>query len=247
MNRTIARILILFCCMIRFSFFPLLYAQSILRPGDKTIRYALLKSCSNTYRGILYDSLGKTIMEMTVIDMITIDTVKGLLTRSQHQYYPGGFVKYDSTVADLKTLSPVRMRMVTHPPVMQMDLSFSNMSVHAVLCRNNTCIDTIHRIDAGYFDSNLFEYLIGFLPYKDGYAASINLYTFEKNGTDPREIEYVGEDFLPGSTGFSHIVKITQNSNNRKVSGYSWYDSLTGTFIRLIMPVKNGLFVINKI
>lgn len=247
MNRTIARILILFCFMLRFSFYPLLYAQSILRPGDKTINYALLKSCSNTYKGVIYDSLGKKIMEMMVIDMITIDTVKGLLTRSQHQYFPGGFERYDSTVADLKTLSPIRMRMVTNPPVMQMDLAFNNIAVHAVVHKNNTYTDTTHKIEAGYFDSNLFEYLIGFLPYKDGYAASINLYTFEKNGTDPHQIEYVGEDFLPGSTSFSHIVKVTRNDNNKKVTEYSWYDSLTGTFLRFIMPFRNGLFVMNKI
>ncbi|SEW02401.1 hypothetical protein SAMN05428988_1359 [Chitinophaga sp. YR573] len=247
MNRTIARILILFCVMLRFSFYPLLYAQSILRPGDKTINYALLKSCSNTYKGIIYDSLGKTVMEIMIIDVITIDTVKGLLTRSQHQYFPGDFERYDSTIADLKTLSPVRMRMVTNPPVMQMDLAFKDLAVHAVVHKNNTYIDTTHKIEAGYFDSNLFQYFLGFLPYKEGFSAAINLYTYEKGGVDPHNVAYMGEDILPGSTRYSHIVKTTRESDNKKVTEYSWYDSLTGILVHFVMPFRNGLFVMNKI
>jgi hypothetical protein len=246
MNRTIARILILFFLMLRFLFVPLcICAQSIIKPGDKTINYALMKSGYSTYKLTLYDSLGKAVRDMVTIDMITVDTVKGLLIRSQQDIFPGGFTKLDSTFADLKTLTPKHMRVTSTPSFMQMELQFSPTSVHAVVNRNNIPTDTIHTMEAGYFDSNIFSYLLGFLPYKEGFSALINLYTFERNGGDLHTVEYMGEDILPGTKQLAHLVKITRSGD--KKAEFAWYDSMTGILLHLTMPIKNGLLVINKI
>jgi hypothetical protein len=246
MNRTIARILILFFFMLRFTFVPLcIYAQSILKPGDKTINYALIKSCSNSYKLTVYDSLGKAIQDIISIDMITVDTVKGLLTRAQHGYFSRGFMKFDSTFADLKTLAPKHMRAVSTPSFIQMDLQFSPTAVHAVVNKNNILTDTIHTMEAGYFDSNLFSYLLGFLPYKEGFSALINIYTFEKKGGDLHKVEYMGEDVLPGTTHSAHLIKIIRVEDKR--TEFAWYDSLNGALLRLVMPFGKGLVVIAKI
>jgi hypothetical protein len=234
------KIVILFCCIAAFS--PASYAQSIIRTGDKSINHALMRKMYTSFKITMYDSLGNARGDILEFDYITIDTTKKLLTRAQHVFYPGGFIKLDSTIADLITLAPVRMRMITSPANMQMDLTFHESSVHAVVNRNNVLKDTVHTMESGYFDSNLIEYIIGFLPFKEGYSASLNAYTFEKDGMDPYKVEYLGKDVLPATKGFCNLVRVTSDN----VIRYAWYEAGTGNLIKYVIPYKGGLMIMTR-
>ena len=236
MNRSI----ILFCFII--VFIPASYAQSLIRTGDKNINHSLIRKMYTSYKITIYDSSGVARGDILKMDYISIDTAKNLLTRAQHVFYPGGFIKLDSTIADLKTLAPLRMRMVTTPANMQMDLSFHEKSVHAVVNRNNVLKDTVHVMAPGYFDSNLIEYVIGFLPFKEGFSASLNAYTYEKEGMDTFQVEYVGKDVLPATKGFCNLVKVSSG----KISMFFWYEDQTGNLIKYVIPYKGGFMVMNR-
>jgi hypothetical protein len=236
MNRSI--ILLYFI----ITFIPGAYAQSIIRTGDKSIDHSLIRKMYTSYKITVYDSLGNAKGDFLEFNYISIDTAKNQLTRAQHVFYPGGFIKLDSTIADLTTLAPVRMRMITTPANMQMDLSFQEKSVHAIVNINNVLKDTLHTMEPGYFDSNLIEYIIGFFPFKDGFSASLNAYTYEKDGMDPYKVEYIGKDVLPATKGFCNLVKVSSGKVNR----YVWYEAQTGIMIKYVFPYKNGLMVITR-
>lgn len=234
------RLIMLVCLII--VFIPASHAQSLIRSGDKNINHSLIRKMYTSYKITVYDSLGFARGDILKMDYITIDTAKNLLTRAQHVFYPGGFIKLDSTIADLKTLAPVRMRMVTTPADMQMDLTFHKKSVHAVVNRNNVLKDTVHTMEPGYFDSNLIEYIIGFLPFKEGFSASLNAYTYEQDGMDPYKVEYLGKDVLPVTKGFCNLVKVSSG----KISMFIWYEDQTGTLIKYIFPYKGGFMVMTR-
>lgn len=236
MNRSI----FLFCFII--AFIPSSYAQNLIRSGDKSINHSLIRKGYTSYKITIYDSLGTARGDVLKMDYLSIDTANNLLTRAQHVFYPGGFIKLDSTIADLKTLAPLRMRMVTTPPNMQMDLTFNEKSVHAVVNRNNVLKDTVHTMEPGYFDSNLIEYVIGLLPFKEGFSASLNAYTFEQDGMDPFKVEYLGKDVLPVTKGFCNLVKVSSG----KISSFIWYEAQTGILIKYVHPFKGGYMVMTR-
>ena len=63
---------------------------------------------------------------------------------------PDGRLLKDSTVADLKTLAPVRMRMITFPVPYEYAAGFHNRYMPLQNVEETT--DTVHNMTAGYFD-----------------------------------------------------------------------------------------------
>jgi hypothetical protein len=220
-------------------------AQTRIRPGDAAINHALIKQGANTYKITIFDDQGKVKKDIRKVEETIIDTVKGNVIRIQTNYFSDGLVLIDSAVANLKTLAPERMRMITTPASpMKMRLSFRERSVHAAAYRNNIWEEGIHRMEPGYFDSNIIEYIIGLLPYKKGLSFVLNAYTYEENGLETFDVEYLGEDVLPGTPGFCYLVKIT--GSGKQQSGYAWYEVSTGIIQKCVFRLGNGLFVMTK-
>lgn len=222
--------------------------QFLIKPGDQQIRYELIKPQHNFYKLVLLDSAGNKQMEMLNEEIISIDSAKQQLIRTQFRSFGAGRQLTDSTIADLRTLSPVRMRMVTNPAVMQMDLLFRKTDVHAVANKGGKHTDTIHRMEEGYFDSNLIEYLFQLLPYKDGFACQINAYTFEKNGMDPHMIKYVGEEMVEDPNGSLRKMNIVEvRSKDGQSTDLLWFDQHTGKVYKHTGRFGNRRFIITTL
>ncbi|MDF2190067.1 hypothetical protein [Paraflavitalea sp. CAU 1676] len=224
------------------------HCQSLLKAGDPTIRYELIKPTVTLYKIATTDSTGKVLTEFTCRNTVSVNPDKGWVIVTQQFHLPDGRTLLDSTIADLKTLAPVRMRMVTTPHFMKMDLRFAAREVYAVADKGGHLIDTLHRMEEGYFDSNLLEYLIGLLPYKKGFNARLNVYTFERNGMDPWQVEYVGEDML-GLAGGGTVQCYVARTGNAGVApdAMAWIEKATGKVVKRVIPMGKMYYVITKV
>lgn len=223
-------------------------AQTLIKAGDPALRYDLIQSSSELNKITMLDSSGKVLANFLSQDVITVDRSKGLLFRVQSNILPDGRLLKDSTVADLKTLAPVRMRMVTFPHFMNMLLDFQPTQVHAIAERDGKTTDTMHNMTAGYFDSNLIEYVLGLLPYKKGLHVVLNAYTFERNGMDPYEVEYVGEDWLVTVSGNRVACFLAKTgSSGKPMDAFVWVEKSTGKVLKRVVPIGRNYYMITKV
>ena len=223
-------------------------AQPVLKTGDKSIRYELIKPGVDVYKITTTDSAGKIIMEFTSRHTVSVNAAKGWVILAQDNYLPDGRRLLDSTIADINTLSPVRMRMVTTPHFMSMNLDFQSNQVHAMADKPGKKTDTLHAMEEGYFDSNLLEYLFGLLPYKKGFKATLNVYTFERNGMDPFSVEYVGEDVLTGPGGTMTWCYLAKTGNSKTAPDATiWIEKATGKVLKHVVPMGKMYYIITKV
>ncbi|NII25645.1 hypothetical protein HB364_11160 [Pseudoflavitalea sp. X16] len=221
--------------------------QSVLKTGDPSIRYELIRPDVTHYKIVTTDSAGKTLSEFTCLHTIAVNKTRGWVILTQEYQFPDGRILLDSTIANLHTLSPVRMRMVTTPHFMKMDLDFRAREVHAIADKGGRKTDTLHKMEEGYFDSNLLEYLFGLLPYKKGFSATINAYTFEQHGMDPWKVEYIGEDMLTttGGPAWCYVAK-TGNAGNI-TDMMTWIEKSSGKVLKRVIPLGKMYYIITKI
>jgi hypothetical protein len=219
-----------------------------LKAGDPAIRYDLIKPSVSLYKIATTDSAGKVLSEFTCRHTVSVNTAKGWVILTQNYQLPDGRSLLDSTIANISSLAPVRMRMVTTPHFMNMNLDFQTSSVHAIADKGGKKTDTLHSMEAGYFDSNLLEYVFGLLPYKKGFQATLNAYTFERNGMDPWQVEYVGEDMITAAGGglVSCYVAKSGNAGNAP-DGLMWIEKATGKVIKRVVPMGKMYYIITKV
>jgi hypothetical protein len=229
-------------------FTHIVHGQSVVKAGDPSIRYELIKPGVSFYKLTMADSAGKVLNEFTCRHTVSVNTTKGWVILTQDYQLADGRHLLDSTIANINTLAPVRMRMVTTPHFMSMNLDFRTSEVHVVADKSGKKTDTLHKMADGYFDSNLLEYLFGLLPYKKGFHATINAYTFEKNGMDPFEVEYVGEDILPAAEGgmtYCFVAKI--GNAGSAPDGMAWIEKSTGKVLKRVIPMGKMYYMITKV
>lgn len=221
--------------------------QSVLKTGDPSIRYELIRPGVTLYKMIITDSAGKVLSESTSRHTVSVDKNKGWVVVTQQHQLPNGGILLDSTIANTATLAPVRMRMVTTPHFMSMDLDFHTREVHAIADKSGKKTDTLHKMEEGYFDSNLLEYLWGLLPYKKGFKATINAYTFEQHGMDPWQVEYVGEDVLTTTDGPVYCQVVKTSNAGIATDAIAWIEQSTGKVLKRVFPIGKMYYIITKI
>lgn len=225
-----------------------MHGQAVVKAGDPSLRYDLIKPGVTLYKIMTADSTGKVLAEFTCRHTVSVNNARGWVILSQQFQLPDGRTLLDSTIAQLNTLAPVRMRMVTSPHFMKMDLDFRAQEVHAIADKGGKKTDTLHKMEEGYFDSNLLEFVFGLLPYKKGFKATLNAYTFERNGMDPFEVEYVGEDVLTtagGTIAYCYIAR-TGNAGNAP-DAMAWIEKSTGKVIKRVIPLGKMYYIITKV
>lgn len=222
--------------------------QTVFKAGDPSIRYELIKPAVTLYKIVTTDSAGKVLSEFTCRHTVSVNSAKGWVILTQQYQLPDGRALLDSTIAQISSLAPVRMRMVTTPHFMNMNLDFRPGEVHAMADKGGKKTDTLHKMEAGYFDSNLLDYVFGLLPYKKGFRVTLNAYTFERNGMDPWQVEYVGEDII-NTTGdklaYCYVVKT--GNGNLSPDAMTWIERSTGQVIKRVIPMGKMYYVITKV
>lgn len=222
--------------------------QQPIYPGDKSLRYDLIKPKVTSYKSISVDTTGKVISVSVSEDYEVIDIKRKLIVHIQKRELGEGKILIDSTFADLATLSPIKMSMTTRPHFMSMNLTFEKDKVMAKADINGKKTDVTHSMKELYFDSNILDLVIGILPYKRDFSALINTYTFERNGLDSHFIEYLGDDILFASATptICHVVAVRPAiMKDKKGLGYRyWIDAKTGTVAKLLVSMPGrGHFI----
>lgn len=252
------------------SAFVFVFGQQAVKPGCPSIRYNLNVPSVTYYKLITIDSTGKVLSVTKSENRIHIDLLKKTMVRIQKRELGPGRILIDSSFADLTTLAPIRMSMVTSPHFMSMNLKFEDTKVIAKVDKEGkmTNVDhdaTIRSVDPGllsglqncqgtkenyqYFDSNLLDCIVGLLPYRAGYSAIVSTYTFERKGVDPYHLQYIGEDilFLANEPIVCGVVDVKPMAalGKKNVPAYRyWIDKSTGRIVKFLVPGPNKTYFV---
>src|SRR5579872_1340785 len=77
------------------------YGQNIIKPGDKIIRYDLIRPSHDFYKNVTTDTTGKIMYEFMMDDVTTIDSANKLITFARSLQVPVGSFSSDTSVTDL--------------------------------------------------------------------------------------------------------------------------------------------------
>ncbi len=150
-------------------------AQTVLTPSKNAVDRKWVKNAS--YQMIWYAlrdtskfELGKVITQISVNET-HVTAITQVAMKSVNSPW------VDSTIADAKTLKPVRHS--SYNMQRDMVLNFGKIVTgfyNDKMKKTNTIIKDTTRSD--YFDSNLYPVLIGWLPLSEGYKQDLSIYDY---------------------------------------------------------------------
>src|ERR1700761_989516 len=89
------------------AFGTAVFAQTIIKPGDKIVRSDLIKPSHDFYKNITTDTLGNITYEFMMESTTTIDPVKKQIIFARSRQVPVGSFSVDTSVTDL-VFKPIR-------------------------------------------------------------------------------------------------------------------------------------------
>ncbi|HEY0744413.1 MAG TPA: hypothetical protein VGD40_23265 [Chryseosolibacter sp.] len=182
----------------------------------------------------------KTTREATLKDVIRVDSIKGTITHLQIR----NDNKVDSSVASLSTLAPIFTS--TKSKTSESTFIFGANRISYIIRNAGVAAETGEdKVSENYFDPFFGEYLIGHLPLKPGYKASLPFYTAKK-GVTFWEILDVSLDALPSPDGKLTLLTMLK-INVGGVSGTIWVDLSAREVIKVVYPIPDGVFIKHKI
>ncbi|HET9056615.1 MAG TPA: hypothetical protein VFN30_07200 [Chitinophagaceae bacterium] len=153
--------------------------QNLLVPSKKSfdkkwiknsgyqMTWYLLKDTAKTEIGKVTTQISVNKKNLTVITQVSIKNIKNTWI--------------DSTVADVKTLKPIRHS--SYNTQRDMVLNFGNVVTGFYNDKIKKTYEIINdTTTVEYFDSNLYPVLIGWLPFRDGYSQDISIYDYNPSG-----------------------------------------------------------------
>ena len=226
------------------------YGQRLIKPGDPLLNYNLLGTFNPKYKMQFIDTAGNTKYETISERNSFVDKSSNQFILVQTRSLPNDKI-IDSTIADLKTLSPIRMSMHSQSKNQEMNLTFKGNKIKAVVNKQGKKADTLHTISEPYFDSNLLEQILGIIKYETDSVFKLNTYVFEAGGLDTYIIKRIGKEkiVLNGNDMDTwHIIIYQQKSmtNGNKQGFEFWVEPKWGLVVKqqINYPGK-GQFVMN--
>jgi len=154
-------------------------AQSLLTPSQNSIEKKWMKQTQ--YEMTWYAFRDTARMEIGKVDTQVMVDEKNLtvITRVILKNTDSPWI--DSTVANAVTLKPVRHS--SYNKQRDMVLDFGEIVTGFYRDKTKNTLTSIHdTVTGGYFDSNLYPVLIGWLPVTVGYTCDISIYDYNPNG-----------------------------------------------------------------
>lgn len=163
-----------------FSFsFIVCQGQDYLRPGKESFEKKWIKNHSYQMTWYALRDSSKFEMGKVKTDIIADKEKLTIVTEVSLKNMKSPWI--DSSIADFNTLAPIRHS--SYNMQRDMILNFGNLATgyyEDKMKKSRTIIsDTLSQ---GYFDSNLYPYLIGWLPLKNGYQQDISIYDYNPSG-----------------------------------------------------------------
>jgi hypothetical protein len=150
-------------------------AQNILTPSKKSFNKEWVKNSNYEMTWYALKDTAKFEMGRVTTQILTNDKILTVITKVSMKNMKAPWI--DSTVAELKTLKPVRHS--SYNMQRDMVLNFGKVVTgfynDKMKKKNSIISDTT---ESDYFDSNLYPILIGWLPLHNGYKQNISIYDY---------------------------------------------------------------------
>ena len=219
-----------------------LNAQTLIKANDKSIRYDLIKSSHYFRKVTVFDTLQNINYELVNECIINNDSISKEITFKRFRQFPFGKQFYDSSVVSFS--NPVSYFMTSSPLTKKLNTRFNVKTVETDAYINGISSTVITPMNEGYFDDNIIETIIGFIPFKKGMKYHLETYRFEsKEGKNPYDIEYLFDEIIQYAYN-----KVMNCSVLRIVNGYSetfvWIDKATHINVKEVIQDKNSIVLV---
>lgn len=222
------------------------YAQTIIKPGDNTIRYDLIKPSHDFYKLVRSDTSGNITYEFMMEDVTTIDTVNKRIMFARSRQIPVGSFSTDTSITDF-SFRPISMHELHVQRNVKYDMTFDETQASVKTLRNGVTSVKDYPMKSGYFEDNMIGYIFGYFQLKKGVIYTLD--NFNKDTplpSDPYTVEYAFDDvwdLAPGHKLNCTVIHFTHGGT----SGYIWIDKDTHQDIKEVGSFKGGTFVLTKI
>ena len=221
-------------------------AQNIIKPGDKIIRYDLIKSSHEFYKNVTTDTTGNILYEFMMEDVTTIDTINKRITFARSRQVPIGSFSSDTSITDL-TFRPIRMYEIRHQRNVAFEMLFGDTQVVVKTVRKGETSVKNYPMKSGYFEDNMIEYIFGYLELKKGVTYVLDNFNKDTNlPSDPYTIEYAFDDVWDLAAGHKLPCSVIHFIHGAS-SGYIWVDKSTHKAIKKTGAFKGGIYVITRV
>ncbi len=221
------------------------HAQVTLKANNKGIRYDLIKSGHQFVKVTGYDSVGKEQFQFVNYNIIKADSVNKQLIFGRSRTIPFGHEMVDTSIINFA--GPIRYTMITNPNVKFLDVRYSPTVVqtHAVIKGVSSNITT--PMAEGYFDDNIVEDLMGYLPIQKGVKYQLDAYRFEsENKINHFDLEYAFDDILQDPKGGEAICSVIRFKNGYG-NGYIWINNKTHENMKEVLYMKGSIVLLQAI
>ena len=200
-------------------------AQKLLTPSKKSFENNRVKNTSYQMTWYMLKDTAKFEMGKVTTQILTDKNNLTVVTNVSMKNMKTAWV--DSTIADVKTLKPIRH--ASYNMQREMVLNFGKIVTgfyNDKMKKSTTIInDTTH---ADYFDSNLYPVLIGWLPLNDNYKQDIAIYDYNpaaKIGVIKASVKNVaGSTYQTDKNGLRNVWVVTVSDEIGKAeNGVSTY------------------------
>ena len=222
------------------------HAQTIIKPGDTTLRYDLIKPSHDFYKGVVTDTSGHIMYEFMMDDVSTIDTINRRITFARSRQEPVGYFSTDTSVTDL-SFRPISMHEIHLQRNVSFEMTFAETQASVKTVRKGEVSVKNYPMKSGYFEDNMIEYILGYLQLKKGVIYILD--NFNKDTplpSDPYTIEYAFDDVWDLAAGHQLNCTVFHFIHGGK-PGYIWIDKDTHQTIKEEGAFKGGTFVISKL
>jgi hypothetical protein len=232
--------------LIAFISYPAwLNAQILVKAQDQSIRYDLIESSHLFYKVTVYDSLGIIKGENYSESIVNADLKNKRIVFARSTQVPFGQHYLDSSIIT-KNGEPVSLHGSAYPIERELMIGFfrDKVNAHTVIKKVNAY--KITSMSEGYFDDNIIENILGYIPFKKGERYHLNCYRYEsKSGINGYDIAYILDDCLTTSTGTIANCEVLQYTNGYS-SGIYWIDKATHVIMKSIIQIKQMRYLILK-
>lgn len=223
------------------------HAQIVIKPGDKNIRYDLIKPSHDFYKCTGSDTTGKVTFEFMMDDVTTIDQVKKQITFARSRQVPIGSFSVDSSVTDL-SFKPIRMHEIHYQRNVSYEMTFGD--TQASVKTNRKGVESVknYPMKSGYFEDNMTEYIIGYLDLKKGVTYTLDNFNKDTPApSDPFMLEYAFDDIWELAPGHRLDCRVIRFTHGETV-GYFWIDKSNSQVLKE-EGVYKGIdrFVVSKL
>ncbi|MFL5740203.1 MAG: hypothetical protein ACJ75B_08295 [Flavisolibacter sp.] len=222
-----------------------LFAQTItLRSNDTSIHYESIPPIHYFTKVSVCDTFGNIQFEFLNENLRTVDTLHRILF-ARFRSIPFGKIYTDSSWTSAE--GPISLTETTTQLTKHLVVNFGKTRITVHVFNKNVLSDSVVTMEEGYFDDNIIEDLVGYLPIKKDVQYHLDCYRYEsRGGKNPYDLHFVFDDLLSRTSGKPIACSVLFFRNSYQ-HGYCWIDRNSRVNIKQIIYQKDRLILVQVI